>query len=170
MTSSSTDSESLPNGQNPSSNAKRLHTSASVPHHLAREADVLRYPNPTAPNHLTTNNTRRHARSASSVLEDLFPLASSASESLPNLAQPDQQPDASHPKKQRHRRQFSGGTIGLMSISLSVSTSASTSSLTSERSGWVSSHSASDISSPEPAPLEISTSATTPNGPPINGE
>lgn len=109
----------------------------------------------------------RHVRSASSVLDELFPLASTASESLPNLAQPEQEPNETQPRKHRHRRQFSGGTIGLMSISLSLSTSGSTSSLTSERSGWVSSHSVSEISSPEQAPA---TSTTTPSGPPVNGE
>lgn len=135
VTSSSTDSESLPNGAvvghvpagAGAATCKRLHTSASVPHHLARGADGL-----------------RHVRSASSVLDEMFPLAATASESLPNLAQPEQR-----------------------AAILSLSTSGSTSSLTSERSGWVSSHSVSEISSPEP--LHTSASGTTVM-PLINGE
>lgn len=108
VNSSSTDSESVQN-----SSSKRLQTSASVPHHLAHQGDRL-----------------RHVRSASSVLEELFPLNATASESLPNLI-------------------ASGARIANV---LSLSTSASTSSLTSERSGWVSSHNTSEISSPEIPP------------------
>lgn len=103
--SSSTDSESVQNG------TKRLATSASVPHQLAHGGDRL-----------------RHVRSASSVLEEMFPFGNTASESLPNLVQ---------------------GPGGQRAAIVSLSTSASTSSLTSEQSGWVSSHNTSEISSPE---------------------
>lgn len=120
VNSSSTDSESLHN-----SNSKRLQTSASVPHHLAHSGDRL-----------------RHVRSASSVLEELFPLAATASESLPNLMR---------------------GGMGNTNI-LSLSTSASTSSLTSEQSGWVSSRNSSEISSPEIPPSTTHDEMLTING------
>lgn len=110
VNSSSTDSESINN-----SNSKRLQTSASVPHHLAHSGDRL-----------------RHVRSASSVLDELYPLAATASESLPNLIR--------------------GAGAGAGNNLLSLSTSASTSSLTSEQSGWVSSRNSSEISSPEIPP------------------